>query len=74
MDFTFINQEYSKMLAEFEVPEDYIWLINYLFTEVLVEKNSIVTNDIEKVLGRPPKDFSEYVDETNKTGVWNDVK
>jgi uncharacterized protein YbjT (DUF2867 family) len=66
--------EYTKMLKEFEVPEDYIWLINYLFTEVLVEKNSIVTNDIEKVLGRKAKDFSEYAKETAATGIWKPVE
>lgn len=65
---------YSKMLEELQVPADYIWLINYLFTEVLgTEGNDLVTNDIEKVLGRKPKDFSEYVRETAATGVWNAV-
>lgn len=63
--------EYTKMLGEFQVPEDYIWLIDYLFTEVLVDKNSGVTNDIEKVLGRKAKDFSEYAVEVAKTGIWH---
>ncbi len=67
-------EEYKKMLKEYQVPEDYIWLINYLFTEVLVEKNSIVTNDIQKVLGRKAKDFSEYARETALTGIWNPEK
>ncbi len=63
--------KYTAMLKEFEVPDDFIWLINYLFTEVLVESNSVVTNDIEQVLGRKAKDFSEYARETASTGVWN---
>ncbi len=42
--------EHSKILRKNQVPEDLIWLMNYLFKEVLVEKNSSVTNDIEKVL------------------------
>ena len=63
---------YAKMLEENQVPADYIWLINYLFTEVLIaEGNNIITNDIEKVLGRKAKDFSTYVQETVGTGVWN---
>ena len=65
--------EYTKMLKEYQVPEDYIWLINYLFTEVLVDRNSGVTNDIEKVLGRKAKDFAEYARETAATGIWNPV-
>jgi len=63
---------YTKMLEDFGVPSDYIWLINYLFTEVLAAKeNEVITKDIEKVLGRQPKSFSEYVKETVATGVWN---
>jgi uncharacterized protein YbjT (DUF2867 family) len=64
---------YTDMLKEFQVPADYIWLINYLFTEILTEANSVVTNDVEKVLGRKPKDFSEYVLETAATGVWDSI-
>lgn len=73
--FTSISlNAYTKMLEEFELPEDYIWLINYLFTEVLGDtRNSVVTNDIEKVLGRKPKDFSEYVQEVAATGIWKSV-
>ena len=63
--------EYKRLLAVNNVPEDYIWLINYLFTEVLVEKNSVITHDIEKVLGRKAKDFSEYIKETAETGIWD---
>ena len=60
------------MLEDFQVPADYIWLINYLFTEVLdAEGNNVVTQDVERVLGRKAKDFSEYVRETALTGVWN---
>ncbi len=66
--------EYAKMLREYQVPEEIIWLITYLFTEVLVEKNSIVVNDIEKILGRKAKDFTEYARDTAKTGIWNPVE
>jgi uncharacterized protein YbjT (DUF2867 family) len=66
--------EYEKMLREYQVPEDIISLIKYLFTVIFVETNSIVTNDIQKVLGRKAKDFAEYVRETASTGIWNPVK
>ncbi len=73
IDFTSITLgAYSKMLEEFGVPSDYRWLINYLFTEVLGdERNMVITHDIEKVLGRKPKKFSEYVEEVARSGVWN---
>ncbi|WP_258098323.1 NAD(P)H-binding protein [Marinoscillum pacificum] len=63
---------YVTMLEEHQVPKDYIWLINYLFTEVLgTEGNDVVTQDIEKVLNRPATSFDQYVKNTVKTGVWN---
>ncbi len=65
--------EYVKMLREYQVPEDEIWLVNYLFTEVLDGRNSSTTNDIEKVLGRKAIDFTEYVLKTAQTGIWNKV-
>ena len=62
---------YTDMLQEFQIPDDYIWLLNYLFTEVLGDpKISEISNDIEKILGRKPKDFSEYVSEVANTDVW----
>lgn len=64
-------EAYTNMLREYGVPEDHIWLINYLFTEVLDGRNSYVTTDIEKILGRKAKDFTVYATDTAKTGIWN---
>ena len=74
IQFTPISMEqYNAMMKEFNLPDDYLWLINYLFEEVLVESNSIVTNDIEKVLGRKPIDFTTYANEVAKSRVWDGV-
>ncbi|WP_142784090.1 NmrA family NAD(P)-binding protein [Changchengzhania lutea] len=63
---------YTNMMKQQEVPDDFIWLVEYLFTEVLGNpNNSEITNDIEHVLGRKPKDISEYIKETAATGIWN---
>ena len=67
-------KEYISMLSEYQVPEDESWLINYLFTEVLDGRNSSITNDIEKILGRKATDFSDYVQKTTQTGIWNEIK
>ncbi len=71
--FTVISLDaYIQMLKGLGVPPDYIWLINYLFTEVLdAENNNIVTNDVEKVLGRKPRSFSSFAAETTFSGIWN---
>ena len=63
---------YTNVMKQHGVPADFIWLVEYLFSEVLGDpKNSEITNDIEKVLGRKAKDFKQYVQETASTGVWN---
>lgn len=63
---------YTNAMKEQGVPPNFIWLIEYLFSEVLGNPlNSEITGDITKVLGRKPKDFSEYVMETKTTGIWN---
>ncbi len=67
-------EENEKLLRAYQLPEDHIWLVNYLFTEVLDGRNSSITNDIEKVLGRKAKDFTQYVKETAATGIWNPSK
>ena len=65
-------EAYSEMLKQVGLGDDYVWLVNYLFSEVLGnEQNSYVSSDIERVLGRKAKDFSQYVKETAATGVWN---
>lgn len=63
--------EYESMLRTYEVPEDFIQLVIYLFTEVLDGRNQSLSNDIEKVLGRKPTSFKEYIQKTLKTNVWN---
>ncbi len=65
-------QEYGEGMRKANLPEDFIWLIEYLFTEVLGNPElAEISNDIEKVLGRKPIDFSEYANKVAKTGVWN---
>lgn len=63
---------YTNAMKQQGVPADFIWLVDYLFSEVLVNpSNSEVTKDIELVLGRKAKDISQYIKETAATGVWN---
>ncbi|TQO36433.1 uncharacterized protein YbjT (DUF2867 family) [Arenibacter algicola] len=63
---------YTQVMKQQGVPADFVWLIEYLFSEVLGNPNNAeITHDIEKVLGRKPKDFSDYVKETAATGIWN---
>lgn len=73
IQFTGISvSAYINALRSQNVPEDFLWLIEYLFTEVLGNpNNSEITQDIEKVLNRKPTPFREYANKTASSGVWN---
>lgn len=53
------------------MPAEFAWLLNELFTEVLDGRNEALTDGVERVLGRAPKDFSTYATETAATGIWS---
>ncbi|MDX2174187.1 MAG: NmrA family NAD(P)-binding protein [Bacteroidota bacterium] len=63
-------ENYEAALRSYQLPEDFIWLIKYLFTEVLDGRNEYLSNDVLNVLGRKPGSFEEYVNKTINTGVW----
>ena len=66
--------DYVKYMTEAEVPEDYIALIKYLFTEVLDGRNESLTDGVKRALGREPRGFHSYVKATAETGVWNSIE
>jgi uncharacterized protein YbjT (DUF2867 family) len=66
-------EQYASLLAEQNVPEEFVSLMNYLFTEVLDGRNAHLTDGVQRALGRPPRDFSEYARETAATGIWGGV-
>ncbi len=65
-------EEFKEGMKSAGLPDSYIWLFGYLFKEVLGNPNNqVVSNDIERVLGRKATDFKAYVEKTVETGVWN---
>jgi uncharacterized protein YbjT (DUF2867 family) len=53
------------------VPKEIVDLLLELFTVVLDGRNVNVMNGVQEALGRPARDFSDYVRATAATGVWN---
>jgi uncharacterized protein YbjT (DUF2867 family) len=65
-------ENYIEGMKAAGLPGDYVWLFGYLFKEVLGNaENQVVSHDIEQVLGRKAIDFTEFVQKTAATGVWN---
>jgi uncharacterized protein YbjT (DUF2867 family) len=56
--------EYASILRSYEVPEDQVWLITYLFGELLDGRNESVANDVTAVLHREATSFDAYVAKT----------
>lgn len=66
-------EAYNEGMKAAGVPADYIWLFDYLFREVLGNPdNQAISDDVEKVLGRPATDFRAFVEKTVKSGVWGE--
>ncbi|MGW5700585.1 NmrA family transcriptional regulator [Amycolatopsis japonica] len=63
--------EFAAGAAEQGVPEEEIEGLTDLFTRILDGRNSSLTGDVERVLCRPARDFSEYAAKAAATGVWN---
>jgi hypothetical protein len=42
--------------------------MNYLFVTVLDGRNA--SDGVERLLGRPPRDFADYARNTADTGAW----
>jgi hypothetical protein len=42
-----------------------------LFTEVLDGRNAQLAEGIQRALGRQPRDFSDYAQQTAASGVWD---
>ncbi len=65
------SEGYASALTAAKVPPTYVALLTYLFREVLDGRNARVADGVTRALGRPPRDFAEYVRDAAATGVWN---
>lgn len=65
------HAEFTAAVAAHKMPPEFAWLLNELFTEVLDGRNEALTDGVQRVLGRAPKDFFTYATETAATGIWS---
>jgi len=63
--------DFVAALTEYQVPADVVSLLDYLFGTILDGRNSKTADGVQRALGRAPKDFRDYADETAATGIWN---
>ncbi|KAA3636730.1 MAG: NmrA family transcriptional regulator, partial [Calditrichaeota bacterium] len=67
------HDDFLREMKDSGAPKDVIWLLDYLFATVLDGRNAYTADGIQRALGRPPKDFTDYARETAKTENWKGV-
>ena len=65
------HDEFTNAVASHGLPPEFVWLLDELFTQVLDGRNESLTDGVQRVLGRPPKDFSAYASETAASRIWS---
>jgi len=66
------HDAFVSAVAESGAPKDVVWIMDYLFATVLDGRNAHVTDGVQRALGRPAKDFSDYAREVAATGAWKE--
>ena len=65
------SEAYVSALRRADVPPAFVGLLAYLFAELLDGRNESVTEGVAQALGRPPRDFADFVRDTAHAGIWN---
>lgn len=65
------QEAFASAMEEQGIPADFVWLVGYLFSEVLDGRNAHLTDGVQRALGRAPRDFTEYVRDAAAAGVWH---
>ncbi|GAA4872417.1 NAD(P)H-binding protein [Saccharopolyspora cebuensis] len=68
--FPVTREQFLSSLIGRGVSAEYATRLADLMVEVFDGRRAHVTDTVERVLGRPPRDFAEYARDTAATGVW----
>ena len=63
--------EFAGGLGQEGVPSEEVVLLRYLFGEVLDGRNAHVADGVQRALGRPARDFTEYARAAAVSGAWD---
>lgn len=64
------GDEFASILRAEGLPDDVAAGIADLFTQVLDGRGAYLSDGVQQALGRPPRDFADYVRETAGSGAW----
>jgi|SRR5918996_1223324 uncharacterized protein YbjT (DUF2867 family) len=64
-------EEYAAGAEEAGVPAEFATFLGDLFGTIFDGRNVYLTDGVERAIGRPARDFSDYVRRAAATGVWS---
>ncbi|MEE4163633.1 MAG: NAD(P)H-binding protein [Woeseiaceae bacterium] len=64
-------EAFAQGIKESGIPQDIVWLLNYLFDTVLDGRNAYVGDGVRRALGREPADFSAFAQRIAERGIWD---
>ncbi|ACQ80595.1 NmrA family protein [Beutenbergia cavernae DSM 12333] len=73
-DLQYVELEMDDAVAgwrEAGLPPEVVELLSALFPEVFGGQNSVLTDGVERALGRPPRDISAHLSAAAAAGVWS---
>jgi uncharacterized protein YbjT (DUF2867 family) len=62
--------EYGNSLAGFGVPPEEVDFLVELFESLLDGRNSYLSDGVQQILGREPRDFTDFAREATAAGAW----
>jgi uncharacterized protein YbjT (DUF2867 family) len=65
------SAEFVRQLTAGGVPAEDAHVFAEIFETVLDGRNAFLTDGVQRALGRPPRDFTEYAAATAPSGVWH---
>jgi uncharacterized protein YbjT (DUF2867 family) len=64
-------EQFTATAVEHGVPDEFVELLTYLFSDVLDGRNAHLADGVQRALGRAPWDFAVYARDAAASGVWN---
>jgi len=63
-------REYGRELAGFGMPAEEVEFLVELFEALLDGRNAHLSDGVRRILGRAPRDFTDFARENAAAGVW----
>lgn len=65
------TEQFAAAMTGDGVPVEEAAFVAELFTALFDGRNAATTDGVQRALGRPPREFRDYVHDTARTGVWD---